>query len=70
MCNSIQFLNLEQNLIEDEDNICYMSGMVELRSLNLNKNRIQSRNEYKNLIRRYIPSLDVLDGEKIIHRSG
>jgi len=65
MCNTIQFLNLEQNQIEDKDNIIYLSGLNELKSLNLNKNRIQSNDMYKSLVKNYIPNLQILDGEKI-----
>jgi hypothetical protein len=61
MCHSIQNLNLEQNEIEDEDNIVYLSSLLDLKCLNLNKNPIQKSNSYQSLVRKYLTRLEILD---------
>ncbi len=61
MCHSLITLNLEDNNIEDEENICYLSGLTNLESLNLNRNKIQAHNKYLDIVGRYLPYLQKLD---------
>ncbi len=61
MCHSLITLNLEDNKIEDEENISYLSGLINLKSLNLNRNKIQNYDKYLEMIGRYLPDLQKLD---------
>jgi hypothetical protein len=58
MCHSLISLNLEDNKIEDDENISYLSGLEKLRKLNLNGNKIQENPKYQNLIAKYLPQLE------------
>jgi len=50
MCSKLKKLNLRNNLIKDEENIFFLTGLTDLIYLNLNKNPIQLDINYKNLI--------------------
>lgn len=61
MCSKLKKLNLRNNLIEDEDNIYFLSNLTELKYLNLNQNPIQKSSNYKKLIQECLNFIDKID---------
>lgn len=61
MCSSIKRLNLKNNMIADDENIQFLGNMSDLKWLNLNGNPITKLENYSELIKQHIASLEVLD---------
>jgi hypothetical protein len=64
MCSSIKRLNLKNNLIENEENIQFLSSLLDLRWLNLNGNPIKDMDSYKEQIKLNLPDLEILDNDE------
>lgn len=58
MCDSLINLNLENNIIEDEENLHFLSSLQNLKKLNLNNNPINSNPQIKNIIFKCFPHTD------------
>jgi hypothetical protein len=61
MCNTLEFLDLKNNLIEEEENINFLSSLTELKYLNLNGNKIQKNEKYNELIEDYLNFIEKID---------
>jgi hypothetical protein len=64
MCSSIKKLNLKNNLIQDEENIQFLSNLTDLKWLNLTNNPISKNENYTELIKENLPWLESLDKEE------
>lgn len=65
MCFKLKRLNLRKNLIEDEDNIFFLTGLTELNYLNLNENPIKLKSDYKQLIAENLSFVSNIDIDEI-----
>jgi len=61
MCNTLEYLDLKNNLIEEDENINFLSSLTELKYLNLNGNAIQKKENYKELIDDYLKFVEKID---------
>ncbi len=61
MCFKLKKINLCNNLIEDDDNIYFLSGLDNLKYLNLNQNPIQNSKNYKKLIEENLNFVERID---------
>ncbi len=64
MCNSLEQIDLENNDIENEDNLYFLSSLDKLKSINLKGNPIKN---YKDKLKELIPSLESIDEELKLH---
>lgn len=64
MCFKLKRLNLKNNLINDEDNIFFLTSLLDLKYLNLNNNPIQRSNNYKNLILENLSFIEKIDSDE------
>lgn len=64
MCSSIKKLNLKNNLIQDEENIQFLSNLTDLKWLNLCCNPICKNENYHELIKINLLWLESLDKEE------
>jgi len=60
MCSSVKKLNLSNNLIADEENISFLSGMTSLKWLNLNENPINKLIKYDDIIKDKLPGVVIV----------
>jgi hypothetical protein len=63
MCTSLTKINLENNLIEDEQNIYFLSSLDNLDYINLSGNPIKN---YQNKLKELLPNLKEIDVQKEI----
>jgi len=63
MCNSLVKINLENNLIENEQNIYFLSSLDNLEYINLLNNPIKN---YENKLKELLPNLKEIDIQKEI----
>jgi len=65
MCTTLKKLNLKNNLIKEEDNIFFLSSLIDLKYLNLNDNPIQANENYKKLINENLIFVEKIDIDEI-----
>lgn len=59
MCYSIQSINLRNNLVEEEDNFLFLSGLTNLVYFNITNNPIQSCNKkVSGLVKKYLSHVE------------
>ena len=69
MCSSIYKLNLRNNLISDQENISFLSGMSSLKWLNLNENPIKKNNNYNEMIQDKLSQVEYIDKDEELFKS-
>jgi hypothetical protein len=64
LCSNLEKLDLSFNKIEDEENLYFLSNLLNLKWLSLCENPIFYNKNYKKMIGEFLPNLESLDKEQ------
>lgn len=59
--SNLEKINLNSNLIDDFDNLTFLSGMDDLEWVNLANNPICEKSEYREQLSKYLPNVEKID---------